>query len=366
MSRVIFKFGLFILLFVTIAGSSICKATCYFPSGDESKYLVSFGESYHNYLPGSIMQMGVVFKNNSSDNLKVSQELALLDSSGVKVWKTVINLDLVKSGSVVIPLLVPVPKFPGIFTLTISETPGVTQVAIPSFEIEVIQPKKSERLSKILVHTPDWEEGINKFLKSWDIKAPTIAWGQVLLLGKKGWMRYADGDQDIIQLVDRALRREMSVIFIDFDAAKKDSFVKKILPFGVSVSFVPAKSVEKSFVLKSNYKELTYGFTKNLMKMWNGYSGVTVPVTDLLFEGKGLKINALATAGKNPYRYPVVELIPLSGKGKLYLSQVITEGRLDETVKPPRNQPGLPAYDPVAVQFLLNLISETVGDNLLK
>jgi len=35
-------------------------------------------------------------------------------------------------------------------------------------------------------------------------------------------------------------------------------------------------------------------------------------------------------------------------------------------VSPSRNQADLPAYDPIAVQFLLNLISAAVGDNLLK
>ena len=196
--------------------------------------------------------------------------------------------------------------------------------------------------------------------------APTIAWGQVLLCGKKSWMRYADGDQEIIQLVDRALKREMSVIFLDFGSGNDRKTSNILLPYNVSLSFIKAKQPEQSFVLKSDYKELTYDFTTNQMNSWNGFYGVSVPATDLHFEGKGVKINSYATAGENPYRFPLVELIPLTGKGKLYLCQIITDGRLDESVKPPRNQPGLPAYDPVAVQFLLNLISETVGDNLLK
>jgi hypothetical protein len=102
------------------------------------------------------------------------------------------------------------------------------------------------------------------------------------------------------------------------------------------------------------------------MQSWNGCYGIVVPAIDLRFEGKGAEINAYATTGENPYRFPIVELVPLNGKGKLYLSQIMTDGRLDDSVKPPRNKPALPAYDPMAVQFLLNLISATVGDNLLK
>jgi hypothetical protein len=105
---------------------------------------------------------------------------------------------------------------------------------------------------------------------------------------------------------------------------------------------------------------------KNAINKLNGYFGMAIPETDMRFEGKDVKINALATTGTTPFRFPVVELIPENEKGKVYLCQVLTEGRLDESVKPQRNHPELPAYDPIAVQFLLNLISASVGDNLLK
>lgn len=262
--------------------------------------------------------------------------------------------------------MVPVPIFPGSYRLTIAEKTGGRGDATPVFEFHVIQPRKSARLSKILVHTPDWEEDLNKFLKTWDVKAPTMSWGQVLLLGKKGWTRFVSGDQEAILLVDRALKREMSVIFLDFGPIDENRLTNILLPYDVSVSFTKAKSPEQSFVLKSDYKELADNFTKNVMQSWNGFYGVAVPATNIRFEGKGVKINAYATTGENPYRFPIVELIPLTGKGKLYLSLIITDGRLDESVKSPRNQPGLPAYDPMAVQFLLNLISASVGDNLLK
>jgi len=265
--------------------------------------------------------------------------------------------------------MVPVPKFTGTFTLTAGDAAGGNSEGIPSFRFHVIRPNKSPRLAKILVHTPDNEALLNAFLKTWNIKAPTISWGQVLLLGKKSQTLLAAGDHGIIQLIDRALNREMSVIFLDFGSASdgREANTPKIqLPFDVSVSFIKASSPEQAFMLKSDYKELTYSFSSNKVESWNGFYGVTVPSTDLRFEGKRVKINAYATAGNNPFRFPVVELIPLNGKGKIYLCQLLTDGRLDALSKTPRNKPGLPAYDPMAVQFLLNLISASVGDNLLK
>ena len=365
MCRLISRFVLIVGIFVLIYGRSSRAAECV-SAGEVMKYQVTFGDSYHNYLPGSLLRIGVVFKNSTSEGLKVSQELVVVDSAGVKAWNTVINLELLPSGSVTIPLMVPVPQFPGTYTLTIADAENIASA--PSFLFNVIQPKKSPRLSKLLVHTPDSEEGLNKFLKAWGIKAPELSWGQVFLLGKKSWTQYVKGDKEIVQLIERALKREMSVIFLDFGPVENNQDpLKKIgLPYDVSVSFIEAKTPEQSFMLKSDYKELTFDFANHRMKTWNGCYGINVPATDLRFEGNGVKINAYATTGENPYRFPIVELIPKNGKGKLYLSQILTEGRLDETVKPPRSQSELPAYDPMAVQFLLNLISATVGDNLLK
>ncbi|HZK93749.1 MAG TPA: hypothetical protein VFC67_06035 [Prolixibacteraceae bacterium] len=365
MCRLISRIVLILGIFVIISGRQ-SRAAGFVSSVEEMKYQVTFGDSYHNYLPGSLLRIGVIIKNNSSENVKISQELVVVDSAGVNMWNTVINLELQPKGSVTIPLMVPVGNLPGTFTLTTSAFQE--DALIPNFVFNVIQPKKSLRLSKILVHTPDSEEDLNKFLKSWDIKAPTISWGQVLLLGKKSWSQYDDGDKEIIQLVDRSLKREMSVIFIDFGPVGKleDPLKKTALPYDVTVSFIKAKAPEQEFVLKSDYKELIYDFSMPLMTSWNGRYGVNIPATDMRFEGSGVKIIAYATTGENPFRFPIVELIPKNGKGKLYLSQILTEGRLDETVISPRRQSELPTYDPMAVQFLLNLISTTVGDNLLK
>ena len=265
--------------------------------------------------------------------------------------------------------MIPVPKSQGRFKLTMGQIAGGGGETSPSFNFQVLQPAKSNRLSKIMVHTPDSEVGLNIFLKTWGIKAPTISWGQVLLLGKKSWASYATGDHEMAQLIDRALKREMSVIFIDFGYNSADSmgnFPKHGLPFNVTVSLTKASSPEQKFEIKPVNKELTHNFSKNGINRLNGYDGVAVPATDMRFEGKNIKINALATTGTNPYRFPVVEMIPDNDKGKIYFCQILTDGRLDETVKPQRNHPELPTYDPIAVQFLLNLISASVGDNLLK
>jgi hypothetical protein len=161
---------------------------------------------------------------------------------------------------------------------------------------------------------------------------------------------------------------EMSVILLDFGPSGPiDANPEKmLLPFGVSVSFIKGAAAEKSFILKSDIKELTYDFSNRTMRNWNGFDGVSVPGTDIRFEGKGVKIIACATSGENNLRYPVVEIIPRDGKGKLYLSQIITDGRVMDVERSGRYNPKAPAHDPMAVQFLLNLISATVGDNLLK
>jgi len=367
MGSAILRFSLIISALWMISGRS-CLASANLFSAGEKKYQVIFGESYENFLPGGMMRLEITFKNNTSGNLLVSQELAILDSLETKVWKTMINIDLTPEGVSVVPLLIRVPKIQGRFTLTPGRSADISSGAIPKIIFNVIQPKKSPRLSKILVHTPDSEAGLVTFLKIWGIKAPMFSWAQVLLCGKISWQRFAQGDPEITQLVTRALKREMSVIFLDFDSPSvlQNARKKALLPLGVTVSFVPANAPELSFIVKSAHPELNYNLSSGHLLRWNGNDGIVVPATDLRFEGKGIKISAYAVAGENHGRFPLVELIPQASKGKLYVCQLITDGRLDESIQPIHFKPEIPAYDPVAVQFLLNLISVSVGDNLLK
>ena len=364
----IFKISLFIYFFVSILKIDGIVASCPLLA-DKPDYLVTFSTHDPNYLPGSTMRVAVTFKNTSSRTIAVSQELMVLDTTNAKAWKTMINLELSINQIITIPLIVPVPKSQGKFRLTTGHITSEGQESTPSFEFQVLQPAKSNRLSKIMVHTPDSEVGLNIFLKNWGIKAPTFSWGQVLLLGKMSWASYINGDREMTLLIDRALKREMSVIFTDFGSNAVDSlgnFPKYNLPFNVTVSLTKASSPEQKFEIKQVNKELTHNFSINAINKLNGLYGVAVPETDMRFEGKNVGINALATTRTAAFRFPVVELIPENEKGKIYLCQVLTEGRLDETVKPQRNHPELSAYDPIAVQFLLNLISASVGDNLLK
>ena len=351
-----------------LVSENSCHASAYFSVVHEKNYQVTFGPSNSDFLPGSLVRVEVIFKNSASDDLSVSQELVVLDSAEVKVWRTLINLPLEAGGSSAIQLMIPLPKKPGTYTLRPGQDADICSGVIPSTIFNVIQPVKSPRLKKILVHTPDFENGLAVFIKSWGIKAPTFSWAQVLLLGKNSWARYAAGESEIAQLITRALRREMSVIFLDFGTS--DSLVtepaKFVLPYDVVVKLIPLRSTDPCVVLKSDHQELIYGPGKGLICRWNGYNGITLPATEMYFEGKDGKINALATSGNNPVRFPLVEIVPSNGKGKLYLSQLITDGRLDESLEPLRYIPEIPAYDPMAVQFLLNLISASVGDNLLK
>ena len=182
-------------------------------------------------------------------------------------------------------------------------------------------------------------------------------------------MRYVNGEAEMVQLIDRSLKREMSVIFIDFVPVSDsilDEHAKVKIPFDLTLRFNKVKSPERRFMLKRETRELTHGFIGNYFDSWNGLNGITVPPVDLRFDGKGVTINAFAIAGNKPPRYPVVELVPDQDSGKLYFCQLLTDGRLDPAVKPMRNHPEKAAYDPMAVQFLLNLISASVGDNLLK
>jgi len=367
MSSAIFRITLLFSILWIIPGWS-SPASAISSSHEEKNYQVYFGQSYRNFLPGSLMRLEVTFKNKVPGNLLVSQELAVVDSSGMKVWKTIINIDMTPEGVSVIPLLIPVPKIQGRFTLTLGRSCDISSGAIPSRIFNVLQPKKSARLAKILVFSPDSEVGLNAFLKTWGIKAPMFSWAQVLLCGKMSWQHFADGNPEITQLILRALKREMSVIFLDFNPSVLSGTVRKkvSLPFGLTVNFIPGESPELSFILKSAYPELVYNLQSGQVIRWNGDDGIIIPSTDLRFEGKGVKISAFASAGENSKRFPIVELKPLKGNGKLYISQLITEGRLDEPIQLSRLKHEILAYDPMAVQFLLNLISASVGDNLLK
>jgi len=75
--------------------------------------------------------------------------------------------------------------------------------------------------------------------------------------------------------------------------------------------------------------------------------------------GEATKLTALASCGKNLARAPVVRIDFAPGMGSLLLSQLLTKGRLAEGF----GEPGLYGirYDPVAVQFVLNMLHRSLG-----
>ena len=160
----------------------------------------------------------------------------------------------------------------------------------------------------------------------------------------------------------------MSVIFLDFGPTGTDSSqaTKIKLPFSVEAEFKPVTLKENSFSILPENKKMGYNLTNLNIIRWNGYNGITVPPFEMQLKAKGIISNAYVKSENEPNRFPVVEIKSKNDKGKVILCQLITEGRLDENVKSVRNRPDLPVYDPVVVQFLLNLISTSVGEELMR
>ncbi len=359
-----------ILVFLFIAWSSLYElnASGSNQNNPQTRYTIEFGEAWHNYAKGSHIRMDILFKNLKEVPVAVMQDIIVLNSSGEKVWDTRINLDLKSLQEYKVPFMVPVPETPGSYTLTIPKLSETLQERLPVFKFVVIEPHKSKKLSLITVVAPDWEQELTNFVEQWEIKASSVSFGQAVLCGKRTWQRLRDGDKEARQLIERALRRDMSVVFLDFGPAevKDDSESRIELPFEVEVGFVKASTPELNFITDKNINGLNYDLPMDNFYSLNGYNGISVPPVDMKIEGKKVTVSNYVTTGKNPFRHPVLEVKPKSGKGKIILCQVITEGRLDEKLIAPKNKPELPANDPFAVQFVLNLISASVGEDLLK
>ena len=97
----------------------------------------------------------------------------------------------------------------------------------------------------------------------------------------------------------------------------------------------------------------------------NGLNGNICHTAGFRVKGNKIDIEPLIKSKKREKVVPVVKIAAQNGNGTIVLCGILTEGRLDESVKKLRNQPELSTYDPVAVQFLLNLIAASVDKNLL-
>jgi hypothetical protein len=77
-------------------------------------------------------------------------------------------------------------------------------------------------------------------------------------------------------------------------------------------------------------------------------------------ERPALRVQALATCGRNLTRTPVLRVQFADRRGRLILSQLLTAGRL----APGFGQPGLYGlrYDPAAAQLVLNMLADGLPD----
>lgn len=77
-------------------------------------------------------------------------------------------------------------------------------------------------------------------------------------------------------------------------------------------------------------------------------------------DGRATEFIALATAGKDLVRTPVLKIRFGAGEGQLILSQLLTAGRLGGQCDTGRSHPA--RYDEAAVQFVLNMLAEALAD----
>jgi hypothetical protein len=266
-----------------------------------------------------------------------------------------------------IPMMVKVPEADGKYVLRACEDESGEKLC-EDVPFDVFQPEKSRKMSKIMVYVPDYEASLKQFVEEWNIKAPSFSWGQCMLCSYRTWQRLKNGDTDVRDEIERALRRNMSVIFLDFGPADMpDVDQQEIdLPFRISAYFSGEAKPESSFSILSKDKELNFHLQNMESGNWNGFDNVTVPPVHMFVKVKGGSKKNLVRTGTNPYRFPVVSVSIGRGRGKVILSQLLTDGRL---LKPKERVQGIKGefhYDPLTVQLVLNLISMSVDNSLLQ
>lgn len=321
-----------------------------------------------NFQPGRNISLDITFQNEGDRPAALTAQVEILNEKGEKVWDNRLNFELKPLQEFKIPLMVPAPKAEGDYRLTLNNEQQLFTGLPPAEPIRVIEPEKSERLGKIMVTVPEWESQLHGFVEKWELEAPSISWGQVVLCGSQTWQRFSNGDKETAQLLDRALRRGMSVLFLDFGpkALTGGAELNVKLPFGAGTQFYPTSDSISSAVIVSANKEMNFNIENPSVPSFNGMGGAVFPVLGMKIDPAGLALNPYLAAGTSNAQYPVVELKPKNGLGKLILCRLITDGRLDESRKNVRNRPDLPFYDPLAEQLILNLISASVGEELMK
>ncbi|GET34858.1 hypothetical protein PbJCM13498_37210 [Prolixibacter bellariivorans] len=343
----------------------LCPFSSAAQSSDEVNALLDV--SARHFLPGQVIKVDVQLNNHTSRLIKSRTRLQVVNQGGLESWSTLLRIPLKANQSFRIPMMVKAPEVDGKYILRASADENGAKLS-DDIPFDVFQPEKSKKLSKIMVYVPDYEPALKKFVEEWKINAPSFSWGQCMLCSYRTWQRLQNGDTDVRAEVERALRRNMSVIFLDFGPAKMPDIdqTEIDLPFRISTYFSGKANPEKAFSIVSKDQELNYHLQNMESGNWNGFDAVTVPPVRMNVKVKGGSKKNIVQAGKNPYRFPVVSISIGKGRGKVILSQLLTDGRLlKPDGKTPTKKDGL-QYDPLTVQLVLNLISMSVDNSLLQ
>jgi len=322
-----------------------------------------------NYLPGHRFQVFVELKNNLNESKKVELHVETVNSLKEKEWNTVINLELPGGKEFKIPLLIEAPKVMGesFIVANIKDVKSSSFKNKSILEFMVHEPEVSKKLGKAMIFVPEWEHGLEHMVEEWGLKAPSISWGQVMLCAGNTWKRLKDNDDETIKMIERALKRKMSVVFIDFGPLdlSGNSNIELLLPFDIHVEFTEAASPEREFSLISDKRELRFNLYGKNSFSWNGDDHVVVPAVDMKISSEKTPVNIVKT-GANPFRFPVVKIPVGKGNGDIILCQLITGQRLERNSVGSNKPHERIEYDPLAVQFVMNLVSMSVDEKLLK
>ena len=332
--------------------------------GQADEIIVNLQMTDRNYVPGGLIRFDFGATNQSQSAKASTIPLEIRDQTGKVVWNNLINIEAGANHPVKLSLMANAPSAGGSYILTINGNNNRFAHPLPAIPFFVTEPAKPKLLAKILVTVPEGETELHHFVEKWAIEAPSISWGQIVLCGKKTWQNYIRGEKETINLIERALRRSMTVIFLDFQPLGANGESATVtLPLSVSAS--PDSEYEPGEIVQIANKEMLFNMPADQFGQLNGLNGNICHTTGFRVKGNKIDIEPLIKSEKREKVAPVVKIAAQNGNGTIVLCGILTEGRLDESVKKLRNQPELSTYDPVAVQFLLNLIAASVDKNLL-
>ena len=358
------RHNLFLFIFLGLLLSA-CPLRSPAQTPEEVNAIIHVGARH--FLPGQMVKTNIHLNNHSSQLIRSRTQLKIVNQGGVETWSTLLRIPLRANQPFHIPMMIKMPDTEGKYVIRACEEESGNKLC-EDVPFDVFKPEKSKKMSKIMVYVPDYETALKKFVEEWKINAPSFSWGQCMLCSYRTWQRLKNGDADVTAEIERALRRNMSVIFLDFGPADMpDVDQQEIdLPFRISAYFSGEAKPETRFSIISKDPELNYHLQDMERGNWNGFDHVSVPPVHMFVKVKGGTKKKLIQTGTNPYRFPVVSISTGKGHGKVILSQLLTDGRL---LNPGGKIQGLKGefhYDPLTVQLVLNLISMSVDNSLLQ